>query len=410
MKKDIPHLLAGREIDILWVTGATHDCPEVYYLADGAAFTRAWILLRPGSQPLLCHGPMERESAALSGCRTLDFISLGQEAVSRSVSDPILVQVETFARLAERESLSGRMAVHGVMDPGEARFLIEEIERRLPQIEVVRDTPSLLDEARATKDPQEIEDLKAVARDSLEALKAALDLLRGSHIEDGRLTGPDRAPVTVGAVRAVLSARLAALGLTETHETILSIGREAGIPHASSLPDTVFTAGRTVVIDLFPCRKGGGYYFDITRSFVIGSAPEEALQLYEDVLSAQRKAVSAVRPGMDGRELQELVCGHFESLGHPTVRQDPSTTRGYVHSLGHGVGLQVHEYPYLRLQDVPDPRNRLLPGSVFTIEPGLYYPEQGMGIRIEDLFYLDPDGAVCELAPFEKFPVLEPQG
>jgi len=128
------------------------------------------------------------------------------------------------------------------------------------------------------------------------------------------------------------------------------------------------------------------------------------------VLAAQEKAIAAARAGTDGCRLQELVCDHFEALGHPTLRSKPGTKEGYVHSLGHGVGLEVHEYPYLRLQDAPDPRNCLLPGSVFTIEPGLYYPERGLGIRIEDVVYINEQGKAEILAPFEKFPILELEG
>jgi len=162
-----------------------------------------------------------------------------------------------------------------------------------------------------------------------------------------------------------------------------------------------------VVLDLFPRQNGGGYFFDITRSFCIGHAPQEALKLYQEVLSAQQKAIAAIEPGMDGCDLQELVCDYFEGLGHPTIRSHPGTTEGYVHNLGHGVGLEIHEHPFFRLQDTPEEINRLQPGSIFTIEPGLYYPERGMGIRLEDVLYLNGKGKAKILAPFKKFPVLE---
>jgi Xaa-Pro aminopeptidase len=81
-----------------------------------------------------------------------------------------------------------------------------------------------------------------------------------------------------------------------------------------------------------------------------------------------------------------------------------------VHNLGHGVGIEVHEYPYLRIQETADPRNVLGPGSVFTIEPGLYYPERGIGVRIEDVVYIDHRGRIEILAPYEIRPVIVPEG
>jgi Xaa-Pro aminopeptidase len=407
MKNEISRLLSEQNLDVLWVTGATHDCPEAYYLTGGVSLTSAWIILRPDSQPLLCHGLMEREAAAASGLRTLDFNELGAEKLSQEHNDPITVRLEMFARLAERENLAGRLAVHGVADPGEFHFLLENLSQHLPQLKLVRDIPPVLETARSTKDAEEIQEMKKVAQATLEAMSEALDLIGKSHAEGDKVIDSSGAPVRVGAVKSCLTAALARKGLQESYETILSIGSKAGIPHASNPEDTVLTVGKTVVFDIFPCRKGGGYFFDITRSFLIGNPTDEALRLYEQVLAAQEKAIGEARAGVHGSELQELVCDYFEALGHPTIRSKPGTTGGYVHSLGHGIGLEVHEHPYLRLQEEPDESNRLKSGSVFSIEPGLYYPERGMGVRIEDVVYINESGRAEILAPFEKFPVLE---
>lgn len=410
MRNEISRLLGEQNLNLLWVTGATHDCPEAYYLTGGVSLSSAWIILRPDSQPLLCHGSMEREAARASGLRRLDFNELGAEKLSQEHNDPVTVRLELFARLAERENLSGKLAVHGTADPGEFHFLLESLNQRLPQLELVRDIPPILETARATKDPEEIREMKKVALAALAAIGEALDLIRRSHAEGDQVIDSRGAGLTVGAVKSCLTAALARKGLQEPYETILSIGREAGIPHASNPDNTVLTVGKTVVLDVFPCRKGGGYFFDITRSFLIGNSTDEALKLYEEVLAAQEKAIGEARAGVHGSELQGLVCDCFEALGHPTIRSKPGTTEGYVHSLGHGIGLEVHEHPYLRLQKEPDESNCLKAGSVFSIEPGLYYPERGMGVRIEDVVYLDEGGRAEILAPFEKFPVLELEG
>jgi len=410
MRNEISRLLGEQNLDVLWVSGATHDCPEAYYLTGGVSLTSAWIILRPDSQPLLCHSPMEREAARASGLRTLDFNELGAEILSREHNDPLAVRLEMFARLTERENLAGRLAVHGTADPGEFHFLLENLCRRLPQLELARDMPAVLETARATKEPEEILQMKKVAAAALEAISEALELIRKSHAEDEKVIQGSGAALTVGAVKSCLTAALARQGLQEPYETILSIGRESGIPHASNPDDTILTVGKTVVFDVFPCRRGGGYFFDITRSFLIGNAPEQALRLYEEVLAAQEKALGQAGAGVYGVELQELTCDHFEELGHPTIRSKPGTTEGYVHSLGHGIGLQVHEHPYLRIQQKPDESNRLKVGSVFSLEPGLYYPQRGMGVRIEDVAYINDSGRAQILAPFEKFPVLELEG
>ena len=87
---------------------------------------------------------------------------------------------------------------------------------------------------------------------------------------------------------------------------------------------------------------------------------------------------------------QGLTNSLFEEKGHPTTRTDPSTENGYVHSIGHGLGLHVHEVPFSGKGATPD--DILAAGSVFTIEPGLYYPDKGMGVRLEDTFWMDQNG------------------
>ncbi len=410
MKKDLERLMHDAGIDVLWVSGATSECPDIYYLTNGVSLSKAWVILRPGAKPLLCHSPMEREAASSSGCRTLDFNLLGAEEISRKYDDPVEVRFRMFERLAEMENLSGRLAVHGLMDPGEAHALFGAISERLDGIEPARVNPPILEQARFTKDDQEINRMKEVAASALETLEEGLKVIRLAHSDGDRLVDSRGRPVRVGKVKEAIRLGLAERGLYEAHGTILSIGREAGIPHAESSPDTVFTTGRTVVLDMFPRQNGGGYFFDITRSFCIGHAPKEALELYHQVLAAQRKAIGVIEPGMEGYRLQELVCDHFEALGHPTIRSHPGTTEGYVHNLGHGIGLEVHENPYLRIQDTPGEHSRIQPGAVFTIEPGLYYPERDMGIRIEDVVYLDNKGNAKILAPFKKFPVLALEG
>ena len=85
-------------------------------------------------------------------------------------------------------------------------------------------------------------------------------------------------------------------------------------------------------------------------------------------------------------------------MGHATIADRPDITEGYVHSIGHGLGLEVHENPFSGITSAES--DVLKPGVVFTIEPGLYYPSKDMGIRIEDTVYLNPKGQFEIMADF----------
>ncbi len=157
-------------------------------------------------------------------------------------------------------------------------------------------------------------------------------------------------------------------------------------------------ANKPIVFDIFPRPAGGGYHFDMTRTWCVGEPTERVRRLYQDVYECYERVTAALRAGVRCSDLQRMACEFFEARGHPTVGSDPTTQVGYVHSLGHGLGLDVHEEP--RLSDHPGNDAVLQPGSVVTVEPGLYYPDEQVGVRLEDVWAIGPDGQATNLGGF----------
>jgi Xaa-Pro aminopeptidase len=135
----------------------------------------------------------------------------------------------------------------------------------------------------------------------------------------------------------------------------------------------------------------------MTRTWCIGQAPDDVRAAYEEVREIFDKIVGALKVGEYSGKYQEMTLDDFESRRHPTQRNKPGTLEGYVHSLGHGLGLNVHEAPNL---SVITRGSNLAPGNVFTVEPGLYYPDRGFGVRLEDTVYLDPASKLHTLTDF----------
>jgi Xaa-Pro aminopeptidase len=198
-------------------------------------------------------------------------------------------------------------------------------------------------------------------------------------------------------------------GLAEDQgDSIVSQGRDAGVPHNRGEDDEPLAAGRSVIVDIFPGEAGGGYHSDMTRTFCMGPAPAPLAEIYAHTLEAFTAAKAALTPGQPCRAFQDLACDVLEKHGHVTRRVNEATQEGYVHNLGHGVGLSVHDPPLLG--GPPTNVVALEPGMVVTVEPGLYYPERGMGCRIEDLVYIRPDGTVEDLTAFPYGLEIEPRG
>src|SRR5438128_891484 len=135
--------------------------------------------------------------------------------------------------------------------------------------------------------------------------------------------------------------------------------------------------------------RATGCYADMTRTYVVGEPAEELREYHRLCKEALERSTAEVRPGVNGRELFELVCGIFHEAGYKTqLNKQPGEVleEGFFHGLGHGVGLEVHELPSLGRTG-----HDLLPGDVVTIEPGLYRSGFG-GLRLEDLVLVTKDG------------------
>ena len=235
---------------------------------------------------------------------------------------------------------------------------------------------------RAVKTDEEIEHVRRAQRANERAMAAAETLLESAAVVGGVLHR-DGDPLTSEDVRREIELTLVRNGCA-LDETIVACGADAADPHdRGSGP---LRADEPVVVDIFPRDKETRYHADITRTFVRGEPTETLREWFDLTDAARRAALDAVEPGVTGTAVHDAVCDVYEDAGVSTLRADPDAETGFIHSTGHGVGLDVHELPRI----APDGAE-LEPGNVITIEPGLYDPDVG-GVRIEDLVVVTEDG------------------
>jgi Xaa-Pro aminopeptidase len=249
-----------------------------------------------------------------------------------------------------------------------------------------------VDLRRRAKSLAELDGIRAAQRAAEAGMSAARSLLfRARPTGDGQLE-LDGERLLADDVRAALRAACAEAGAPCPPEVIVASvwngnGHEPG---SGPLP-----SGLPIVVDLWPRHDASGCWADMTRTFVVGTSDGEHVDLIAEhaqvVRSALERAKAAIRPGISGRELFELVCDLFESAGHLTQRsaQGGDEVEGFQFSLGHGVGLDVHESPALGLAG----REELVAGDVLALEPGLWSARIGE-VRFEDLVLVTNDG--CE--------------
>jgi len=400
MKQDLDRLMADRNLDALWITGPANHNPAMVYFTGVANLTRADLIKKRNEPPVLFHYPMEREEAARTGlrCRNLNDFKLDQilrEAQGNAVGAGAI----RIARMFRELGIRGRVAVGGTVELSSAYGVMAELPSQAPDIQLVSDSedPALV-RARSTKSAEEIAHIRSIGLASTAVIGETAEFL-SSHASRGDiLVGRDGDPLTIGRVKAFIRLRLAERGGESPEGLIFAQGRDAGIPHSSGNDEAPVRLGEPIVFDFFPCEMGGGYFYDVTRTWCLGHAAADVEQLYGEVLRAYTEAGEKYKPGTPAQEVQLFVCRLFESMGHPTVRTEPQTERGYVHTLGHGLGLDVHEAPYF--SHAESNRDVLQPGAVFTLEPGLYYPDRNMGVRLENTLWMRPDGTAEVVAPY----------
>jgi Xaa-Pro aminopeptidase len=237
------------------------------------------------------------------------------------------------------------------------------------------------------KSPAELEGVRAAQHAAEAAMGAARDLLQSATPDaEGRLTAGGEL-LLAEHVRGALRDASAAAGANCPPDVVVSSAWSGGghDPGTGPLP-----AGLPILVDVWPCHEASGCWADMARTFVVGDPPPEVAERHRLVRDALDRAKAAIRPGVQGRAVFDLVCEAFESAGHPTQRTaKEGETGGFQYALGHGVGLEVHEAPSLGLAG----HETLVAGDVLAIEPGLSDARLG-DVTIEDLVLVTADG--CE--------------
>ncbi|XID90906.1 M24 family metallopeptidase [Paenibacillaceae bacterium WGS1546] len=252
-------------------------------------------------------------------------------------------------------------AVRAAIGNQTASSVLIGLQERRPDLQWVQGS-DIIGPLRIVKDDEEIENLRIAQSKAEEAYV--------------RLTREGIAGLTERQASQRLSDYLQEAGLRHPGSPIVASGENGASPH-HLIGDRFIREGDAVVIDF-----GGqyrGYRADITRTPVIGYAPEGFKEAYEVVLAANRAAFEAIRPGAECQEIDRAARKTIEEAGYGPY---------FTHRLGHGLGLDGHEEPFL----VEGNRKRLQPGHVFTDEPGIYIPGR-FGIRIEDVVAVTADGA-----------------
>lgn len=337
--------LRAAQLDALLVS----SLPNIRYLT-GFSGTSAIVLVTHGAVFLLSDFRYRAQAA----------LEVGE--LARVLIEDGGVWERLFQLLGEQPALAGGTIGY------EAHVLTAQGARRLADADPPRPwrfqaTADIVEGLRTVKAAEEIAAIRAAGTVAARALDDAVRQVRRGHTEN------EVAGLLEGALR-----RRGSEGYP--FPTIVASGPRSALPHART-SDRVVAPGDWLLIDFGAIVDG--YCSDITRTFVVGAADERQRALYEVVRAAQGAALAGLRAGLTGRQADALARDPITAAGHGEA---------FGHSLGHGVGLEVHEAPRL----ARTAEDALPAGAVVTVEPGVYLEGWG-GVRIEDDVALTVAGA-----------------
>ncbi|UPM42907.1 M24 family metallopeptidase [Halocatena salina] len=370
---DLDGFLADRNDDG-YLIDADGEIPDQRYLSGFDAPDPFVTVYADGVHLLVSsleYGRAKRESNAETVSRYSDFDYRTKreqyeqtEAKTRVIAEFLEQQGVTSVSVPERFPLS---SADGLRDLG---------------VSVAVDTESVITQLRAVKTDEEIERIRTAQRANEAAMGRAETLIREATIESGTLVH-DGEVLTSERLRREIEMEL----LRNDHaldETIVACGADAADPHdRGSGP---LEPHQSIIIDIFPRGKESKYFADMTRTFVKGTPSETIREWYDLTHKAQRAAFDVIEAGVTGGDVHDAVCDVYEAADEPTLRSDEGTETGFIHSTGHGIGLDIHERPRLAPGG-----EQLEAGHIVTVEPGLYDPAVG-GVRIEDFGVVTEDG------------------
>lgn len=410
MKSEIQSLMKQNHIDAIIVSGSRQHNPQLAYFVGNNFFTFADVIIPQIGEPVLFYRVMERDCAKQTGIKCVC-----QDELLRENKKPDELKTPAEARawalkvfLNSLPLTKGNIAFCGRLEFGEAYAAIEELKKLEPDFHICGDEGNgILCQARYTKDMDELRKIRHMGEITTEVVGRVEQFIRSGYLKDGKAFTKKDEPITIGMIKSKINLWLGELGAENPEGTIFSLGHDAAVPHNSGNDAEQLREGESIVYDFFPCENGGGYYYDFTRTWALGYAPDYLQRAYDTVKKVHDEMIAVIKPGVAFVEMQKKTCEAFVEFGHETVGEKPGTTNGFVHSVGHGLGLNIHERPFSgRTASLDD---KLIPGAVFTIEPGLYYPDakDTFGCRIEDTLYMDENGEVHIFSSYPYHLVIE---
>ena len=383
MRGDLDSILAEKDAEALLLYSDSFRDANMYYLTKFLAPDPFIFLKRVDADPVIVVNQMEypraqKQSIIKTVKSYLDYNYLN---AVKSTKEPQVGAMKFIAKVAKKElRAKTKICVPPNFPVIAADVLREEGLNINPMFGVV-------EKARETKDIVEVEEIRAVQAVTEEATTEAIDIIANSDVGSNGNLRSNGEPLTVGRIKSFFGHKLLENGCLPEEDIIVACGTKSSNPHYSGEPEDKLKADQPIILDIYPRSIQKRYWTDMTRTIVKGRAPDKLKKMFETVSEAKNASLDAIQAGALGSHVYDMCCDILEKAGYETTRGGKKITKGMTHSLGHGVGLQIHESP--RMSELCT--SPLKAHSIVTVEPGLYDPQIG-GVRLENIIEVTKSG------------------
>ncbi len=377
-------------IEAIIVSGeSTSNNPEFYYVTRTNIPRGGIYLKKVGQEPLLLVNSIDIPNAKKGIVKIVEPYTeyRFEEIMGKWPSD--IARAIFYKKLLHANDITGKIAFYGHSEFNRLFNLVTRLQSYGYKL-VAERTPTIFERIMATKSYHEIRQIEGVGRLVQEIVNEVKHLLKDCRVRHNILFSGGK-KLTVGKMKTYVRTLMSQKNLMPTEGFIIACGNKSSNPHHEGSENDIIHRKEPIIIDLFP-KNMQNIFFDFTRTVVLGKGKRELYDMHKAVAEAHDLAIDIAGDQVKASELMHRVCDHLLARGYNTVKsvyegKSQRLTKGFIHSLGHGVGWTVGEKPFLTLTS----RDVLCEGNVFTIEPGLYDKKLG-GVRIEDVIAITSKG------------------
>ncbi len=376
MRGDLEAILSEKGAEALLLYSESFKNSNMYYLTKFLAPDPFIFLKKVDVDPVIVVNQMEypraQKQSIVEDVRS--YFDYKYLEVVKTMKEPHLGTMKFIAKVAKKELGRGTKICVPHDFPAMATDVLREENL------IIKPMFNVVEKARETKDTNEIDDIKAIQEVAEEVTAEAIDLISNADVDANGTLMVEKRPLTVGKVKAFFGHQFLEHGCVMEEDIIVACGPEGSDPHYFGDPKDVLKANQPIILDIVPRSVQKRYWTDMTRTIVKGKASDKVRKMFNAVLEAKNASMDAIQAGVLGSDVYDVCCNVMEKAGYETTRGGKQIVKGLTHSLGHGVGLDIHEGPRMsELYKFP-----LKEHNIVTVEPGLYDPDVG-GLRIEDI-------------------------